>query len=87
MPKQLTLEIPEDVLENVKLPPDEVEQELRQELALALYARGILTSGAARRLAQMKRWDFEELLGQRKIPRHYEEDDLDEDLAYARRHQ
>lgn len=87
MPKQLTLEIPEDILENVKLPPDEIEQELRQELALALYARGIVTSGTARRLAQVTRWEFEELLGERKIPRHYEEDDLDEDVSYARRYQ
>lgn len=85
--KQLTLEIPEDILENVKLPSDEVDQVLRQELALALYARGIVTSGTARRLAQMMRWEFEELLGQRKVPRHYEEDDFDEDLSYARRHQ
>lgn len=87
MPKQLTLEISEEIVENVKLPPDEVEQALRQELALALYARGIVTSGTGRRLAQITRWEFEELLGKRRIPRHYDEDDLDEDLAYARGHQ
>lgn len=87
MPKQLMLEIPEDIIENVKLPPDEMEQALREELALALYARGVVTSGIAQRLAKLTRWEFEELLGQRKVPRHYEEGDLAEDISYARRHQ
>lgn len=87
MPKQLMLEIPEDIVENVKLPPDEMEQALREELALALYARGVVTSGIAQRLAKLTRWEFEELLGQRKVPRHYEERDLAEDISYARRYQ
>lgn len=78
------VEIPEEVLRALKLPPEEVEEELRKELALALYARGALSLGVARRLARMTRRDFEDLLGKRKIPRHYTEDDLAEDLAYAR---
>jgi len=44
---KLLLEIPAEVLEAVKLPPGEVEQELRQELALALYRRGVLGIGPA----------------------------------------
>ncbi|MBL7164415.1 MAG: UPF0175 family protein [Anaerolineales bacterium] len=87
MTKTLLLEIPEDVLESVKLPPDEIEKELRQELALALYKRGVLSSGKARVLAQMTRWQFEMLLGQRRIPRHYSVEDLEEDIQYAQSHQ
>jgi len=34
---KLILEIPEDVLHSLKLPPAEREAELRKELALALY--------------------------------------------------
>lgn len=37
---KLTLEVPQEVVEAVKLPPAEVEAELRKELALALYRRG-----------------------------------------------
>lgn len=84
---KLTLEIPGEVLEAMKLPRGEVEKELRKELALALYQRGVLSLGKARALAQMTRWEFEELLGQRGILRHYTEADLEEDIRYAFGHQ
>lgn len=87
MQKELTLEIPGEVVEAAKLPPDEIEKGFRVELAIALYGRGILPAGKACMLAQMTRWEFEEVLGRRKIPRHYTEADLDEDLHYARGHQ
>ncbi len=86
MPK-LTLEIPGEVLEAMKLPTGEIERELRKELALALYQRGVLSLGKAKVLAQMTLWEFEELLRQRRIPRHYTEADLEEDIRYALGHQ
>jgi len=86
MLKTLKLEIPGDVLEAVKLPPDEIEKEFKQELALALYERGALSSGKACVLGQMSRWEFEMLLGQRRIPRHYSTTDLEEDIQYAQSH-
>ncbi|MEG3055827.1 MAG: UPF0175 family protein [Methanoculleus sp.] len=55
------------------------------KLAVALYQRGILSSGKAAALARMNRWEWEELLGARKIPRHYADEDLDRDIAYAAR--
>ena len=81
---KLVLEIPEDVQAALRFPPGEMEQELRTELALALYQRQALSSGKARELAQATRWEFEELLGQRQIPRRYSEEDLEEDIRYAR---
>ena len=87
MTKTLILEIPEDVLESVKFPPDEIEKEFRQELALALYKRGVLSSGKACVLVQMTRWQFETLLGQRRVPRHYSAADLEEDIQYAQSRQ
>lgn len=82
---ELFLQIPKDVLHTKKLPPAEAEGELRKELALALYQRGILSLGKAKELAGMKRWEFEELLGRRQITRHYELEDLEDDIRYARR--
>lgn len=79
----ISLEIPADVLRAVRLPPKEVEQEFRKELALALYQRGVLPLGKARLLARMTRWEFEELLGQRRILRHYTDIDLEEDIDYG----
>lgn len=52
-------------------------------LPLALYQRGVLSLGETRALAQMTRWEFEELLGQRRIARHYTRADLEEDIEYA----
>jgi len=80
----LALEIPEEVRTALRLPPDELDKELRKELALALYQRKVLSLGKARALAQMTRWEFEELLGQRRIPRHYSERELQEDIRYAK---
>ena len=80
---KLLVEIPEDVTDALRLPPAEHEHELRKELALALYQRGVLSLGKSRRLAGMNRWDFDRLLGDRKIVRHYTEEDLREDMEYG----
>jgi len=85
--KKFMLEVPGELIDAVKLPPGEMEKQLRKELALALYQRGVLSLGKARVLAQMTRWEFEELLGKRKIPRHYTKVDLEEDIRYALDHQ
>jgi predicted HTH domain antitoxin len=45
----------------------------------------MLSFGKARELAQMGKYEFGILLGQREIPRHYEAEELDDDLSYARR--
>ena len=82
MPK-LNLEVPAEVLDAVKLPPEEIETEFRKELALALYQRGVLPQGKARLLAHMTRWEFEQLLADRRIPRHYTDADLDDDIRHA----
>jgi predicted HTH domain antitoxin len=83
---KLVLEIPEEIRAALRLPPGEVERELRKELALALYQRQVLPFGKARALAQVTRWEFEELLRERKVTRHYSEDDLQEDIRYAQGH-
>ena len=79
----ITITVPQNIIQALRLPPDNIQAELKQELALALYQRGILSSGKACELADMKRLEWEELLGRRKIPRHYTDDDLMQDLEYA----
>lgn len=78
-----TLKIPEEVINALRVPPDDVEAELYKELALALYQRGMLSSSKAAALSGLTRQQFEELLGRRKIMRHYGEAELEEDLKYA----
>ena len=75
-----TLEIPQDVMDSGRLTIDE----LRVELAVMLYASGRLSLGKARDLARMSLWEFRQTLGARRVPPHYGEDDLDEDVATLR---
>ena len=61
-----------------------MEPRLRAELAVALYSQGILPFGKASELAGISRHKFADLLGEREIPRHYSEQELAQDLEYAR---
>ncbi|MCQ1538281.1 MULTISPECIES: UPF0175 family protein [Methanocalculus] len=79
----ITITIPQEIVSALRLPPDSVESALHQELAIALYMRGVLSSGKAAALAGLKRWQWEELLGVRKVPRHYTDEDLQMDIAYG----
>ena len=79
----ITLEIPDSVAHALRLPPAEQRQQLTVELALSLYAQGILSFGKARELADMSKLEFGLLLGKRNLPRHYTNEDLQDDLAYG----
>lgn len=72
----VTLDIPQDVLENAHLSTDE----LKIELALALYAQHRLSVGKARELAQLSLWQFRQLATERGIPPHVDETTLTEDI-------
>lgn len=78
-----TIEIDDEVYEALQLPEGQRSDALKEELAVSLYARDILSFGKARSLAGLSKRDFHELLGERETPRHYSDADLSEDLAYA----
>ena len=80
---KIKLELPDDIITALKLPPEETEVEIRKELALSLYKRGALSVGKAKKLAGMNIWEFDKLLGERQIKRHYTNEDLKEDIKYA----
>ena len=79
----LVLEIPDSVARALRMPPKEKQRQLKTELALDLYAQEMLPFGKACELAGMGKTEFGLLLGKRGIPRHYDELDLQDDLAYA----
>ncbi len=79
----IVLEIPDQVAYAIRLPANEQQESLMTELAVALYARGILSFGKARELTPFSRVEFGLLLGRRDIPRHYAKQDLEDDIAYA----
>ena len=79
--KRVIIEVPE----SLRVPPGELEEKLRIELALRLYEKRIATLGQARRIAGLPKWDFLELLAREGISIHYGEEELREDLQVIRR--
>jgi predicted HTH domain antitoxin len=79
----ITLHIPDSVARSLRIPEAEAEGRLRQELAAALYARGLLSFGKASELAGSSRFAFADVLAQRHIGRHYGHEDMSEDTSYA----
>jgi len=77
---KLVLEIPDDFFEALRLPPEEKMIRLQRELAVRLYQKGLLSFGKARELAGMGKWEFHDLLGKEGIVRHYDMEDLQDDL-------
>jgi len=82
--KTLQIELPESVVGAIRLPEAEQPERLRMELALGLYSQDLISLGKAAELAECDRFHFSVELARRKINRHYSEDELAEDLQYAR---
>ena len=76
--------IPDTIAGAIHLPEKRMAQGLLEELAVALYAQGLLSFGKARELAGMGKYEFGLLLGKRGISRHYGREELEDDLEYAR---
>ncbi|WP_373526486.1 UPF0175 family protein [Nostoc sp.] len=74
----LQISISDSIVQALRLP----EQELRRELAIALYAQDILSFGKARELAEMDKYEFGQLLSRRGVERHYGFAELDDDLTW-----
>ena len=64
----VTLEVPNEVTQAMRLPPTEAEARLRLELAIGLYTQRLLPLGKAAQLAGLNRWEFDDVLGRRGIP-------------------
>lgn len=80
----VTLEIPDDLFEAMRLPRPEIEARLRLELAVSLYSQQILGLGKAAELARLPRWELNQMLAKRGVPMHYSDQELAEDVAYGR---
>mgnify|MGYP006302156125 CR=1 FL=1 len=81
----IALSIPDPIVQAIRLPEEQIAPVLTKELAVSLYQRRYLSFGKARELAGLGKYEFGNLLGERGIPRHYTDEELAEDIAYARR--
>jgi predicted HTH domain antitoxin len=72
-----SIEIPPEVIHTTHMSP----QDMKRELALALFQQEKISFGKAREMAGMTVWAFQQLLGSRDIPVHYDIQDYLEDQA------
>lgn len=77
MSSTVNIEIPREIVHATKMQPEA----LRQELAIALFQQGKLSFGKAREMTGLTVWAFQQLLGSRGIPVHYDILDYEEDLT------
>ena len=73
----MNLSIPDNVLNGIEL----TEYEALLDFALGLFIDRKVTLGRAALIAGMNQMDFQRELGKRKIPIHYDLEDLEADLA------
>jgi predicted HTH domain antitoxin len=76
----MTLDIPEDVVNALRLPRKGTKEELKRLLAVTLYTKGILGIGKARELAGVTKLEFFALLSKEGVAVNYSEEDLEKDI-------
>ncbi len=64
----IQIAIPDEIAQQLRLPPERVEAHLKQELAIHLVRERICTIAQGARLAEIPRLAFERLLGERGVP-------------------
>ena len=77
----LVLTLPGEALASARIPPAELEREIRRRLAAALFSDGIVGGAAACRLADMQKAEFQHWLGEHRI--HQPHTAADYDLEHA----
>lgn len=77
MTSTISIEIPREVVHATRMKP----HELKLELAVHLFQQGKLSFGKAREMAGKSVWAFQQLLGSRDIPVHYDIESYEEDMA------
>ena len=78
--EDVTLTLPAESLIGIRIPPRELQQELRRRLAAALFSDGILSGAAACRMAGMGKAEFQFMLGERGITQPLGEQDFGRDM-------
>lgn len=77
---KVEMEIPKDILFAAGIEEERVSLELKKQIALYLFEKGVLSFGKASELVGMSQWDFMDLLGSKGIPLHYGVKEFKEDM-------
>jgi predicted HTH domain antitoxin len=77
---RIMVDIPEGVVQALRLPRKGTKEELKKLLAVMLYAKGILGIGKARELAGASKLEVYALLKKDGVPLNYSEADVEKDI-------
>jgi predicted HTH domain antitoxin len=72
----MTITIPDELLKNSLI----TEQHIKQQLALILYDKKIFSLAQARKLAEMDKWDFLNLMKEHNVYLNYDMEDMEQDF-------
>ena len=79
--QDVILKLPGESLIGARIPPLEIETELRRRLAAALFSDGIISGAAACRMAGLDKAEFQFMLGERGHRQPLAQTDYEQDLA------
>ena len=77
----ICLQIPPEIVAQIKLPKKRMERVLMEELVLRLYEEGFITGGQGAYLLKINRLSFEHFLASHSIAIHCDSEGLDQDIA------
>ncbi len=78
--QSILIEIPEEIVSQIKLPPKRAKRIIMEELVIRLYEQEIITAAQGSRLLDMGRLQFERFLAENHVPIHGGPDELHEDI-------
>ena len=73
----MTIVIEDSLLQAQDINP----QDVKEQIALLLYEKKILTIAQASKMIESSLWDFQQLMTKNNVPISYDETDLAHDLA------
>jgi len=80
--QSISLEIPPEIVTQIKLPPKRAQRVLMEELVLRLYEEGIISAGQGAYLLKMDRLAFERFMAEHCIAIHCDIEELDQDISH-----
>ncbi len=84
MTRQVTVELPEEAMQVLRVRPEQLPQELREAAVLRWFEEGRLSQGQAAALLQVTRGELFDLLSAHRVsPVQMTTADLDEDFQHG----
>ncbi len=79
--ESICLQIPPEIVAQIKLPKKRIQKVLMEELVLRLLEEGIISAGQGAYMLKMERLPFERFMAEHCMSIHCDAEELDQDIA------